>query len=184
MPADPSDPYALDTSPTPGTKLLNATQWNEQEGEAEEKPPVLDEAISAEVDDLGELVRRIQYPSQWPKEFIGTLIPEFVAPGMLAGMEVSNQGSEPSVDDIWHVSLYLNQIAEEDAKEYAGQYVAFGYREVPPEEYADTETQNAAVVSALHVFTIPGMRVYLMEVPDQLRIDLYFMGRIVSAYEE
>ena len=175
------DPYIPDLTPTAGTEFLNAEQWDALTGDFEGKPPKMNDVGVSENAD-GMLYEMILHPSQWPKEFMGNLIPEYIYPAMLYHMQYVLPAESPSPEEALDIVLTLTKFLPEHIDEYARELVQFGYREVMPEDYTQQDISLTEHMLTRRVFTHPSLRVYLttseVEGFEQL-LDIFmrFVGR-------
>lgn len=182
------DTYVLDTTPTANTELMNIAQWVDLTGQFEGKAPEMDQVAYSETDEDGRLYESVYYPSTWPKEIFGEMIPEFVLPAVLFSMDYGVPEANPSPDQMLIVWLYLAAFFPEYVDAYAQELIDFGYRELPPDKYIQAETDMAAEADIYRIFVLPGMRVYLStfveEGIERLEICLRFDGRYDNFFGE
>jgi len=180
------DPYVLDPSPTADTELMNVKQSIERSDRSADSLVKMDEVTDSEIDEYGRQHEELSFPSQWPKHIVGDLIPEFVFPAILHSIEVSTPADNPSPDQALSAGLYIIDFLPESVEAYAQELVAFGYREIPPEEYTEAEIASAAHMDTTRVFELPAMRVYLDTYQTRwyevMCIYLRFDGRTINFF--
>jgi len=175
------DPYMLDFSPTAGTELMNIEQWDALTGEYAGRPPKTNQVGMSEAAD-GFQYEMIMYPSQWPKEFFGNLIPEYVFPATLFYMVYSMPEENPLPEEALDMELVIINLQMEHVETYARELVGFGYYEVAPENYTQDDALVIQRLATSRVFALPSLRVYLAtaeveELGPLLTIYMRFLGR-------
>ena len=184
------NPYVLDTSVTGNTELLNYNQFSALMGWEEDVQPRADVLVESETDAYGRLNEVIYYPSVWPKDVFGNLIPEYRSFGMMHYMVVTTPAANPSRDQTLIASMYIAAFDAADVERYARELAAYGYREVPPEEYTEQEKQSIAEaeLDACHIFLLPNMRcvvqTYEEEGLNMLQINLRWDGRYNNFFNQ
>ncbi len=180
--------FKLDDRQTVGTELLNYEEWcdlsNIPAGERDD----MDQLLRSKTDEHGRLYETIYFPSRWPKDIFGKLIPEYTLPGVMYYMEVTTPADHPSRDATLIASLYVAGFSPEYVEQYAREIASFGYREVPREEYTEQDATVAAEMDSYHIFTLPSMRCFLgtfvEDGTELLQICLRFDGRYANFFEK
>ena len=173
--------YVPNLSRTPGTQLLNLLEFAAVNGDDGSNLSAMDETQYGGTDEYGMQERVTSFPSQWPKEIFGEIIPEFTLPAFLAYLYVTAPAADPVPQQTFIVTATLVGFYPEYEAEYARQLAAFGYQEVPREEYDPMDAEEAALNTTYHIFRLPNVRVYLVTFGEggdaRLQISIHFDGR-------
>lgn len=176
------EPYAPDLGLTDGTELMNYNQFSDyMGGTPAERRSELDVLADSFADEYGRLYETVYYPSKWPKDVFGVLIPEYRSPGMMYFMEITTPADNPDRDQTLIASMYIAPRSEADIEQYARELAAFGYRELTEEEYSAHRVSPADEHEVFHAFALPSMHCIVATYDDDgmkmLQITLRFDGR-------
>lgn len=186
------DAYTPDLSATPDTELLNYFQYYEiLEGvPADQLKYSMDKVTDETVDEYGRLYETTYFPSKWPKDVFGNLVPEYRSQGLMYYMLVTTPADNPSRDKTLIASIYILDYRWADVERYVQELLDFGYRQVPKKEYTEQEALVAADSLAYFIFTLPSMRCTVCVFYDEemdtntLSMTLRFDGRYNNFFNQ
>jgi len=176
------DPYVPGQRAAEDTELSNYAEFAERMGIPQDQRSPMDVLTDSQTDEYGRLYETIYYPSSWPRDVFGDLIPAYKGVGVMYYMVVTAPAANPSRDQALIASMYVAAYQPGDLERYVRELTAFGYREAPREEYSEQDILNSADDRyAYHVFTLPGVRCVVTAYDDDglqmLQITVRWDGR-------